>query len=209
GKSVKEAIQTVLEQIEATGIGKRKVNYKLRDAVFSRQRYWGEPFPVYYKNGLPYTLDEDKLPLVLPEIDQYKPTETGEPPLGRAENWTTQAGDPLELNTMPGWAGSSWYYLRYMDPHNENELVSKEAVDYWGQVDLYMGGAEHATGHLLYFRFWTKFLFDLGYIPFDEPVKKLINQGMILGENGEKMSKSRGNVVNPDEVIEHYGADSL
>lgn len=223
GKSVKEAIELILQQVEKTGIGKRKVNYKLRDAVFSRQRYWGEPFPVYYRNDIPYTIDEDKLPLVLPEIDEYKPTETGEPPLGRATywNWDREAGRvvengkayPIELSTMPGWAGSSWYYLCYMMEGDSNvrahEFVSQEAVNYWGQVDLYIGGAEHATGHLLYFRFWTKFLSDMGYLPFDEPVKKLINQGMIQAEDGQKMSKRYGNVVNPDDVIQQNGADAL
>lgn len=223
GKTVKEAIELIIRQVEKTGIGKRKVNYKLRDAVFSRQRYWGEPFPVYYRNDIPYTIDEDKLPLVLPEIDEYKPTETGEPPLGRATywNWDREAGrvvengkgHPLELSTMPGWAGSSWYYLCYMMEGDHNvrahEFVSQEAVNYWHQVDLYIGGAEHATGHLLYFRFWTKFLCDMGFIPFDEPVKKLINQGMIQAEDGQKMSKRYGNVVNPDDVIQQNGADAL
>ena len=158
----KEAILKINDEIEKCGIGKRKINYRLRDAIFSRQRYWGEPFPIYYKENLPYPLDEKKLPLELPEIDAYLPTEKGEPPLGRAKNWTTEEGYPLELSTMPGFAGSSAYYLRYMDPNNENTLVSKEANHYWKDVDLYIGGAEHATGHLIYSRFWNKFLFDLG-----------------------------------------------
>ena len=276
GLSVKEAIATAKKYITEKGIGKVKVNYRLRDAIFSRQRYWGEPFPIYYKDGQPYTLDETCLPLELPEIDKYVPTETGEPPLGRAKNWQTKDGYPLELNTMPGFAGSSAYYLRYMDPHNDNELVNKDVNLYWKNVDLYIGGTEHATGHLIYSRFWNKFLFDLGLICKDEPFNKLINQGMIQGrsnfvyriigtdkyvsynlkdkyetqeihvnvnivsndildieafknwmpeykhaefilEDGkyicgwavEKMSKSMFNVVNPDDIIKKYGADTL
>jgi leucyl-tRNA synthetase len=276
GLEVKEAIAATKKFIEKKGIGKVKVNYRLRDAIFSRQRYWGEPFPVYYKDGIPHMLDEKKLPLLLPEIETYKPTETGEPPLGRAKNWKTEEGYPLELCTMPGFAGSSAYYLRYMDPHNDNALVSKEANDYWRNVDLYIGGTEHATGHLIYSRYWDKFLYDLGVICEDEPFKKLVNQGMIQGrsnfvyrikdtntfvslglkdkydvtpihvdvnivsndvldlekfknwrpefntaefilEDGkyvcgyavEKMSKSMFNVVNPDDIVEQYGADTL
>ncbi|MBR3871990.1 MAG: leucine--tRNA ligase [Paludibacteraceae bacterium] len=276
GLQVKEAIAKAKVYIAEKGIGKVKVNYRLRDAIFSRQRYWGEPFPVYYKEGMPYTLDMDKLPLLLPEISTYLPTETGEPPLGRAENWKTEDGYPLELNTMPGFAGSSAYYLRYMDPRNNEALVSQEANEYWQNVDLYIGGTEHATGHLIYSRFWNKFLFDLGLICKDEPFQKLINQGMIQGrsnfvyrvigtnqfvsyglkdqyktqeihvdvnivsndildldkfrawmpdfanaefilEDGkyicgwavEKMSKSMFNVVNPDDIVENYGADTL
>ncbi|MEX2596036.1 MAG: leucine--tRNA ligase [Salibacteraceae bacterium] len=224
GKSVSQAIEEVIERLEKEKLGTRKINFKLRDAVFSRQRYWGEPFPIYYRDGIPYTVDEDKLDQIkLPEIDHFKPTETGEPPLGRAKkwNWDPKAGAivengsgyPMDLNTMPGWAGSNWYYLRYMmegkTEDRGKEFVSKEAVNYWNQVDLYMGGAEHATGHLLYFRFITKFLYDLGYIPFDEPAKKLINQGMIQAEDGQKMSKRYGNVVNPDDVIAEHGADAL
>jgi leucyl-tRNA synthetase len=276
GLDVKEAIAKTKKFIEQEGIGRVKVNYRLRDAIFSRQRYWGEPFPVYYKDGVPTMLPFDKLPLQLPEIDKYLPTETGEPPLGRAENWQTEDGYPLELNTMPGFAGSSAYYLRYMDPRNHEALVSKEANEYWQQVDLYVGGTEHATGHLIYSRFWNKFLFDLGAVCKDEPFKKLVNQGMIQGrsnfvyrikdtntfvsaglkkdydttpihvdvnivsndrldteafrrwrpeyanaefvlENGEyvcgwaveKMSKSMFNVVNPDDIVERYGADTL
>ena len=276
GLEVKEAIAATKRFIEEKGIGKVKVNYRLRDAIFSRQRYWGEPFPVYYKDGVPHMLDVEKLPLLLPEIDKYLPTETGEPPLGRAKNWCTEQGWELEKCTMPGFAGSSAYYLRYMDPHNNDALVGAEANEYWRSVDLYVGGTEHATGHLIYSRFWNKFLFDLGVIVDDEPFRKLINQGMIQGrsnfvyrikdtntfvslnlkgdydvtpihvdvnivsndildlerfrawrpefadaqfilEDGkyicgyavEKMSKSMFNVVNPDDIVESYGADTL
>ncbi len=277
GLQVKEAIARTKEYIEEAGIGHVKVNYRLRDAIFSRQRYWGEPFPIYYdENNQPQPLDESQLPLQLPEVDKFLPTETGEPPLGRAKNWVTTDGYPLELNTMPGFAGSSAYYLRYMDPHNENELVSREANEYWRQVDLYVGGTEHATGHLIYSRFWNKFLYDYGFVCEAEPFRKLVNQGMIQGrsnfvyrikdtnkfvslnlkdqydvtpihvdvnivhtdaldiekfrewrpefkdaefilENGkyicgwsiEKMSKSMFNVVNPDDIVERYGADTL
>jgi len=276
GMEVKEAIAYIAGEVEKRGIGKSKINYRLRDAIFSRQRYWGEPFPVYYKDDLPYMLDESKLPLELPEVDKYLPTESGEPPLGRAKNWKTEDGYPLELNTMPGFAGSSAYFLRYMDPHNNNALVDHEICNYWKNVDLYLGGSEHATGHLIYARFWNMFLYDLGVACEEEPFKKLINQGMIQGrsnfvyriqgtntfvsiglkdqyktteihvdvnivkndvldkdafrawmpeyanaefilENGkyicgwaiEKMSKSMFNVVNPDTIIEEYGADTL
>ncbi|MCP9610533.1 leucine--tRNA ligase [Coprobacter tertius] len=276
GLEVKEAIARTKDFIREKGIGRVKVNYRLRDAIFSRQRYWGEPFPVYYKDDMPYMLDESKLPLLLPEIDKFLPTEKGEPPLGRAKNWVTEDHFPLELCTMPGFAGSSAYYLRYMDPHNDNALVSKEANEYWRNVDLYIGGTEHATGHLIYSRFWNKFLYDLGIVCEDEPFKKLVNQGMIQGrsnfvyrikdtntfvsynlknnyettpihvdvnivnndildieafkkwrpefstaefilEDGkyicgwavEKMSKSMFNVVNPDDIVERYGADTL
>lgn len=181
GLTVKDAIATMIKKVEEMGIGKGKTNYRLRDAIFSRQRYWGEPFPIYYKDGMPYALDESKLPLELPPIDAYKPTENGEPPLARAKNWTTEEGYPLETNTMPGFAGSSGYYLRYMDPQNNDEFISKEANDYWQQVDLYIGGAEHGTGHLIYSRFWNKFLFDIGVTCKDEPFQKMINQGMIQG----------------------------
>ncbi len=276
GLEVKEAIKAAIKAVEDKKIGKGKTNYRLRDAVFGRQRYWGEPIPVYYENGIPKTFDEKDLPLVLPEIDKYLPTETGEPPLSRAKEWTYN-GYPIETTTMPGWAGSSWYFLRYMDAQNENCLLSKETVDYWQNIDLYVGGSEHATGHLLYFRFWTKFLHDIGVVPFDEPAKKLVNQGMIQGissiihrvnntnkfvsvglknnfetssvyidislvknnevdveglkkwrpsefENAEfefenglflasaevgKMSKRWHNVVNPDDVCNEYGADTL
>ncbi|MFG6391478.1 MAG: leucine--tRNA ligase, partial [Candidatus Amulumruptor sp.] len=276
GLEVKDAIAATKKFIEEKGIGKVKVNYRLRDAIFSRQRYWGEPFPVYYKDGIPHMLDIDQLPLMLPEVDKYLPTETGEPPLGRAKNWNTPDGYRLELNTMPGFAGSSAYYIRYMDPRNNDALVSKEANNYWRSVDLYVGGSEHATGHLIYSRFWCKFLHDIGEVCEDEPFRKLINQGMIQGrsnfvyrikdtntfvslglkdqyevtpihvdvnivsndildlekfkawrpeyndaefilEDGkyvcgyavEKMSKSMFNVVNPDDIVERYGADTL
>lgn len=276
GLEVKDAIAKTKRFIEEKGLGKVKVNYRLRDAIFSRQRYWGEPFPVYYKDGIPHLLPEEQLPLLLPEVDKYLPTESGEPPLGRAKDWKTAEGYQLELNTMPGFAGSSAYYLRYMDPRNNDALVSKDANDYWQDVDLYIGGTEHATGHLIYSRFWNKFLYDLGIVCRDEPFKKLINQGMIQGrsnfvyrikdtntfvsaglknkydvtpihvdvnivtndqldldkfrawrpdfhdaefilEDGkymcgyavEKMSKSMFNVVNPDDIVERYGADTL
>ena len=275
GLSVKEAIPAAIDYVQQHGIGRKKVNYRLRDAIFSRQRYWGEPFPIYYKDGIATPLPQEALPLELPEIDQYKPTDDGQPPLARAKDWTYD-GYPLEMSTMPGFAGSSAYYLRYMDPHNGKELVSKEANDYWRSVDLYVGGTEHATGHLIYSRFWNKFLYDLGYVCEDEPFRKLINQGMIQGrsnfvymipgtckfvsaglkdayetipvhvdvnivhadrldleafrawrpdyknaefvlENGEyicgwaieKMSKSMYNVVNPDQICDTYGADTL
>lgn len=293
GLSYSEATHKAIEALEKKNAGEGKINYRLRDAVFSRQRYWGEPFPVYYKDGLPQMIALEHLPLTLPEVAQYLPTEDGEPPLGRATVWAWDtaankvvANDkinnettfPLELNTMPGWAGSSCYMFRYMDPHNENALASKEAMDYWKNVDLYVGGSEHATGHLLYSRFWVKFLYDLNILPVNEPFKKLINQGMILGESAfvhrvagenkfvsagksddydiqkvhadvslvnlsneldieafknwreefkeakfiteddgtfkvsrevEKMSKSKYNVVNPDDICEQYGADTL
>ncbi len=182
GLEVKEAIKKAIAVIEEKGLGKGKTNFRLRDAIFGRQRYWGEPIPVYYKDGIPHVLKESELPLMLPEVDKYLPTETGEPPLARAKNWKYEGKYEYEYSTMPGWAGSSWYFLRYMDAHNEKTFVSKEAVDYWQNVDLYIGGAEHATGHLLYVRFWTKFLNDLGLIPVVEPAKKLINQGMITGK---------------------------
>lgn len=183
GLTVKQAILRMIEELEKLGIGKGKTNYRLRDAIFSRQRYWGEPFPIYYKDGMPYAMDVNKLPLELPSIDAYKPTENGEPPLARAKNWVTEEGYPIETNTMPGFAGSSGYYLRYMDPHNDKEYFSREANDYWQNVDLYIGGAEHATGHLIYSRFWNKFLFDLGLACKDEPFQKMVNQGMIQGRS--------------------------
>lgn len=276
GLEVKEAIAKTKQFIKEKNIGRVKVNYRLRDAIFSRQRYWGEPFPVYYKDDMPYMLDENQLPLLLPEIDKFLPTEKGEPPLGRAKNWKFRDHFPLELCTMPGFAGSSAYYIRYMDPHNNNELVSKSINEYWRNVDLYIGGTEHATGHLIYSRFWNKFLYDIGIVCEEEPFKKLVNQGMIQGrsnfvyrikdtntfvslnlknnyettpihvdvnivnndilnieafkkwrpefntaqfilEDGkyicgwavEKMSKSMFNVVNPDDIVERYGADTL
>lgn len=282
GLTYNEAVPKLLEKLESLKKGRARVNYRLRDAVFGRQRYWGEPVPVYFKNDLPYLLPEDELPLLLPEVDKYLPTETGEPPLARAAGWKYQDQYTYELSTMPGWAGSSWYWYRYMDACNPDAFASNEAVQYWRDVDLYIGGSEHATGHLLYSRFWNKFLKDLGYVPEEEPFKKLINQGMIQGrsnfvyrlldeegrgtdtfvsyglkdqyntiplhvdvnivhndlldlekfrqfrpdfadaqfileEDGkyrcghevEKMSKSKFNVVNPDDIIEQYGADTL
>jgi leucyl-tRNA synthetase len=183
GLTYKEATAKLIAFLEEKGLGKGKVNFRQRDAIFGRQRYWGEPIPIYYKDGTAYGIAESDLPLVLPEIDEYKPTETGEPPLGRAQNWLYRGQYPYELSTMPGWAGSSWYYLRYMDPTNEARFVGEEAEKYWGNVDLYMGGAEHATGHLLYARFWYLFLKDLGLVSSNEPFQKLINQGMILGRS--------------------------
>jgi len=185
GLSVKKAMKLAIYEIQQRGVGKGQTNYRLRDAVFSRQRYWGEPFPVFYKDGLPYLVEDKNLPITLPEVDKYLPTEDGEPPLARAEDsaWNHFEGDRMEFNTMPGWAGSSWYFLRYMDPSNDSEFVAKDKVEYWKNVDLYIGGSEHATGHLLYSRFWTKFLSDMGYVPFDEPFQKMINQGMILGRS--------------------------
>ena len=182
GLTVKEAIPAAIDYVEKHGIGRRKVNYRIRDAIFSRQRYWGEPFPIYYRDGIPTPVPMDKLPVTLPEIGEYKPTDTGEPPLARAKDWT-YGGYPMETGTMPGFAGSSAYYLRYMDPHNDNALVSREADEYWRNVDLYIGGTEHATGHLIYSRFWNKFLYDLGYVCEDEPFKRLVNQGMIQGRS--------------------------
>lgn len=203
----KKAIKTAIYEIEKRGFGKGKTQYRLRDAVFSRQRYWGEPFPVYYKGETPYLMEDSDLPVTLPEIDKYLPTEDGEPPLARADksDWNVDCpGDRMEYNTMPGWAGSSWYFLRYMDPTNEGEFVAKEKVDYWKNVDLYIGGAEHATGHLLYARFWTKFLYDMGYIPFEEPFQKMINQGMIQGNSAyislQKIAVNQGNNPNPMEI---------
>ena len=203
GLDAKTAMKKAIEAIEEKGLGKGKTNYRLRDAVFSRQRYWGEPFPVYFENELPQLVNDDQLPIRLPEVDKYLPTEAGEPPLARAtkEAWKEQfQGDRMDYNTMPGWAGSSWYFLRYMDPKNEAEFVSKEKADYWKQVDLYIGGSEHATGHLLYARFWTKFLFDQGYISFDEPFAKMINQGMILGRSSF-VYRFKFNYENQDKFV--------
>ncbi|MEM7299409.1 MAG: leucine--tRNA ligase, partial [Bacteroidota bacterium] len=180
GLSPLEGMERGIEEVEKKGIGIRKVNFKIRDAIFGRQRYWGEPIPVYYEDGIPKLVADDQLPLELPKVDEYLPTEDGDPPLGRAQDWTFD-GKPYELSTMPGWAGSSWYFFRYMDPTNENEFCGKEALKYWQNVDFYLGGSEHATGHLLYSRFWTKFLYDLDIIEVDEYAKKLVNQGMIQG----------------------------
>jgi len=281
GMTYREAVDTLIAELEAIGAGKATINYRMRDAIFGRQRYWGEPVPVYFKDELPQLIDAHELPLLLPEVDKYLPTESGEPPLGRAKNWKYQGTFEYELSTMPGWAGSSWYWYRYMDAQNAEAFASQEAIGYWRDVDLYIGGSEHATGHLLYSRFWNKFLKDMGYVIEEEPFKKLINQGMIQGrsnfvyrvldeegkgtntfvsyglkdqyrtislhvdvnivtndvldldkfrkfrpdfadaefilENGkylcghevEKMSKSKYNVVNPDDIIEQYGADTL
>ena len=197
GMEVKDAIKTTIKKIAELGIGYGTINYRLRDAIFSRQRYWGEPFPIFYKDGMPYTLPESSLPLELPAVDAYLPTENGEPPLARAKNWTTPEGYPLEVNTMPGFAGSSGYYLRYMDPHNDKAYFSKDAAAYWQEVDLYIGGAEHATGHLIYSRFWNKFLFDIGMAVCEEPYKKLINQGMIQGRSSFVYR------VNPEKMAEY------
>lgn len=208
GLSVKEAIQAAIAKIEKAGWGQPKVNYKLREAGFGRQRYWGEPFPITFNNeGIPQL--ESTLPVELPQVESYKPSGNGESPLSAVTEWVNTPQGKRETDTMPGWAGSSWYFLRYTDPNNNTDFASPEALNYWKQVDLYVGGSEHATGHLLYSRFWTKFLFDLGYIPFDEPFQRLVNQGMIMGEDGQKMSKRWGNVVNPDDVCAQYGADTL
>lgn len=207
GLVVKDAIKKAIEEVEKLNIGTKKVNYKLREAGFGRQRYWGEPFPIIFNDTIPTLVDQ--LPVELPKVESYKPTGTGESPLAAVEDWVNTPSGKRETDTMPGWAGSSWYFLRYMDPQNANEFASKDALEYWNQVDLYVGGSEHATGHLLYSRFWTKFLHDLGYIGWDEPFKRLVNQGMIMGEDGQKMSKRWGNVVNPDDVCEKYGADTL
>ncbi|MCW5515012.1 leucine--tRNA ligase [Muriicola sp. Z0-33] len=224
GLSYKEATRKAIAELESLGQGKGKVNYRLRDAVFSRQRYWGEPFPVYYKDGMPQMINEADLPLVLPEVEKYLPTETGDPPLGNATQWAWDSEQsavvsnqlidhkrifPLELNTMPGWAGSSQYFNRYMDPHNDSEIFSEKAINYWQQVDLYIGGIEHATGHLLYSRFWQKFMFDLGMVPYDEYAKKLINQGMILGTSAIVYRVKGENTYVSKGLIADYEVDEL
>ena len=216
GMTVKEAIPAMKKWLEEKGIGHEKVNYKLRDWVFSRQRYWGEPIPLVHCDKCGWVpLPEDQLPLLLPEVESYEPTDNGESPLAAMTDWVNTTcpccGGPAkrETDTMPQWAGSSWYFLRYMDPHNDKALASPEALKYWGQVDWYNGGMEHTTLHLLYSRFWHKFLYDLGVVPFPEPYHKRTSHGMILGEGGEKMSKSRGNVVNPNDVVAQYGADTM
>ncbi len=216
GLTVKDAIPAVTRWLEEKGIGAAKVNYKLRDWVFSRQRYWGEPIPMVYCEKCGWQpLPESELPLLLPEVESYEPTDDGESPLSKMTEWVKTTcpccggAARRETDTMPQWAGSSWYFLRYMDPHNDTALASKEALDYWGQVDWYNGGMEHTTLHLLYSRFWHKFLYDIGVVPTKEPYQKRTSHGMILGEGGEKMSKSRGNVVNPDDIIRAYGADTL
>ena len=215
GMNIKDAKEAILDKLVKEGNGERQVNYKLRDWLFSRQRYWGEPIPIIIKDdGELVPLNDYDLPLVLPEMEEYKPSGTGESPLVHAKEWlnvTLPSGEHglRETNTMPQWAGSCWYYIRYIDPHNDNAIGDKKLLDHWLPVDLYIGGAEHAVLHLLYARFWHKFLYDKGVVSCKEPFKKLFHQGMILGSNGEKMSKSRGNVVNPDDVVENYGADSL
>ena len=216
GLTVKEAIPVMKKWLEEKGIGHEKVNYKLRDWVFSRQRYWGEPIPLVHCDKCGWVpLPEEQLPLLLPEVSSYEPTDNGESPLATMTDWVNTTcpccGGPAkrETDTMPQWAGSSWYFLRYMDPHNDKALASKEALEYWGQVDWYNGGMEHTTLHLLYSRFWHKFLYDLGVVPYAEPYHKRTSHGMILGEGGEKMSKSRGNVVNPNDVVAQYGADTM
>ena len=216
GMTVEEAKIRIKDYLEETGIGHRKVNYKLRDWVFARQRYWGEPIPIVHCEKCGYVpIDESELPLVLPQVDSYEPTDNGESPLSKMTDWVNTTcpkcgGKAMrETDTMPQWAGSSWYFLRYMDPHNDESFASKEALNYWHQVDWYNGGMEHTTLHLLYSRFWHKFLYDIGQVPTAEPYAKRTSHGMILGENGEKMSKSRGNVVNPDDVVNEFGADTL
>ena len=216
GKTVKDAIPAMIEWLEQKGIGRAKVQYKLRDWVFSRQRYWGEPIPIVHCDKCGYVaVPEDQLPLELPNVHTYEPTDNGESPLAHMTDWVNTTcpccGGPAkrETDTMPQWAGSSWYFLRYMDPHNDKALASKEALEYWSPVDWYNGGMEHTTLHLLYSRFWHKFLYDIGVVPTKEPYAKRTSHGMILGENGEKMSKSRGNVVNPDEIVDTYGADTM
>ena len=216
GMTVEEAKVRIKDYLEKTGIGHRKVNYKLRDWVFARQRYWGEPIPIVHCEKCGYVpIDESELPLVLPQVDSYEPTDNGESPLSKMTDWVNTTcpkcgGKAMrETDTMPQWAGSSWYFLRYMDPHNDESFASKEALNYWHQVDWYNGGMEHTTLHLLYSRFWHKFLYDIGQVPTAEPYAKRTSHGMILGENGEKMSKSRGNVVNPDDVVNEFGADTL
>ena len=216
GKTVKDAIPAMIEWLGEKGIGRAKVQYKLRDWVFSRQRYWGEPIPIVKCDKCGYVpLPEDQLPLELPNVHTYEPTDNGESPLAHMTDWVNTTcpccGGPAkrETDTMPQWAGSSWYFLRYMDPHNDKALASKEALEYWSPVDWYNGGMEHTTLHLLYSRFWHKFLYDIGVVPTKEPYAKRTSHGMILGENGEKMSKSRGNVVNPDEIVDVYGADTM
>ena len=216
GLNSKEAIQKAIEYIEEHKLGTRKVNYKLRDWVFSRQRYWGEPIPMVYCEDCGWNpIPETELPLKLPEIEDYEPGENGESPLAKQTEWIKTkcpcCGKDArrETDTMPQWAGSSWYFLRYMDAHNDNELASKEAMEYWGPVDWYNGGMEHTTLHLLYSRFWHKFLYDIGVVPTKEPYQKRTSHGMILGSNGEKMSKSKGNVVNPDDIVKEFGADTF
>ena len=216
GLSVADAKKKMVEFLMEKGIGHEKVNYKLRDWVFSRQRYWGEPIPLVYCEKCGWVpLPEDQLPLTLPDVESYEPTDNGESPLAKMTDWVNTTcpccggAAKRETDTMPQWAGSSWYFLRYMDPHNDKELCSKEKLEYWSPIDWYNGGMEHTTLHLLYSRFWHKFLYDIGVVPTKEPYAKRTSHGMILGEDGQKMSKSRGNVVNPDEIVDTYGADTM
>ncbi len=210
GMNIKDSIKTLNEYLIEHNLGEKKINYKLRDWLFSRQRYWGEPFPIYFdKNNVPHPVDEKDLPIVLPKLDKIEPSETGESPLVNATEWLKYKDGKLDTNTMPQWAGSCWYYIRYLDPHNDKELVAKDLTKKWLPVDLYIGGAEHAVLHLLYARFWHKFLYDIGVVETKEPFNKVFNQGMILGENNEKMSKSRGNTINPDDIVKSHGADTL
>lgn len=211
GKSNSEAKEIMQELVEEKGVGEKTINYKIRDWLFSRQRYWGEPFPIYFdKKNIPHTIPDDELPIVLPELDKIEPSDTGESPLKNAKEWLNYKGiGTMDTNTMPQWAGSCWYYLRYLDPNNQKELVEPNIAKEWLPVDFYIGGAEHAVLHLLYARFWHKFLYDINIVPTKEPFQKIFNQGMILGENHEKMSKSKGNVVNPDKIVETHGADAL
>ena len=210
GLNKEDAINKMIEWLEDKKIGTKKVNYRLREWIFARQRYWGEPIPIIHlNNGGTRVLEDDELPLVLPSLEDYSPSKTGASPLEKATEWVNTPDGKRETSTMPGSAGSSWYFLRYIDPHNDKELADKRLLEHWMPVDLYMGGPEHAVGHLLYSRMWNNYLYDKGICPVKEPFKKLRHQGMILGSNGEKMSKSKGNVVNPDEMVNNYGADSL
>ncbi|MEG2447567.1 MAG: class I tRNA ligase family protein, partial [Bacilli bacterium] len=213
GMNKEEAISTMISWLEEHKCGTKKVNYRLRDWIFARQRYWGEPIPVVHFSDHDEVLKSEELPLILPELEDYSPNKNGDSPLEGAKDWVNVMVDgkigKRETSTMPGSAGSSWYFLRYIDPHNEKELANKELLAHWLPVDLYLGGPEHAVGHLLYSRFWNNYLFDKGIVPVKEPFKKLVHQGMILGTNGEKMSKSRGNVINPDQMVDMYGADAL
>lgn len=209
GLGKQEAIDTMIDWLTNKGVGKRQVNYRLREWIFARQRYWGEPIPIVHYDDHDDVLPENELPLVLPALDDYSPSKSGESPLNKALDWVNYNGGKRETSTMPGSAGSSWYFLRYIDPKNDDVLADKKLLEYWMPVDLYMGGPEHSVGHLLYSRFWNNYLYDKGVVPVKEPFHKLRHQGMILGENGEKMSKSRGNVVNPDDIVKTYGADTL
>lgn len=209
GLGKQEAIDTMIDWLTNKGVGKRQVNYRLREWIFARQRYWGEPIPIVHYDDHDDVLPENELPLVLPALDDYSPSKSGESPLNKALDWVNYNGGKRETSTMPGSAGSSWYFLRYIDPKNDEVLADKKLLEYWMPVDLYMGGPEHSVGHLLYSRFWNNYLYDKGVVPVKEPFHKLRHQGMILGENGEKMSKSRGNVVNPDDIVKNYGADTL